>query len=391
MSIKIVKNLVPSSKYSIKCPYPMTPKFIIVHNTYNDASAVNEIAYMIRNDLTTSFHYAVDDIQAVQGIEENRNSWNAGDGTNGNGNRNGIAIEICYSKSGGERFIKAEQNAVLLIVDILKRYGWGVDKIKKHQDFSGKYCPHRTLDMGWNRFIAMVSDALAPKPAPIVYPFPEGTIVYPIEDVNLVKTAGYTDQTKYLLKKGTKSKVIKYHNVHGLYMALGNEAGEFYTSAWSREFAKFTTTPPVKSCEEICEEKVGQVASEYLLKLEEQQRASEGLKKDIENKDMGILQLQKTVEEKDKEIEHLKKEIETGTIQMGNIIGDYEAKIEELEKVNLNLRKKNDMLNVGSVFTWEQIMKYVNSQEMKGVWTALSSLFRGISDLLDRLRNKMSG
>lgn len=158
--IKIVKNLVPSSKYSIKSPYTMTPIGICVHNTANDASAVNEIAYMVRNDLQISFHYAVDDIQAVQGLPENRNGWHAGDG-NGAGNRKHIAIEICYSKSGGDRFIKAEQNAVLLIVDILKRYGWGIDKIKKHQDFSGKYCPHRTLDMGWQRFLNMVSKELA--------------------------------------------------------------------------------------------------------------------------------------------------------------------------------------------------------------------------------------
>lgn len=157
--VKIVKNLVPKEKYDIKCPYEMKPTRIVVHNTYNDASARDEIAYMIRNNNEVSFQYAVDDIEAVQGIEENRNSWNAGDG-NGKGNREGIAIEICYSKSGGEKFIKAEQNAVELIVDILKRYGWGIDKVTKHQDYNGKYCPHRTLDMGWDRFLKMIEDKL---------------------------------------------------------------------------------------------------------------------------------------------------------------------------------------------------------------------------------------
>jgi len=153
--MNIVKNLVPSNKYNIKCPYSMNPTRIVVHNTANDASAINEIAYMISNNNQVSFHYAVDDKQIVQGIPENRNSWNAGDG-NGKGNREGIAIEICYSKSGGERFTKAEQNAVKLIADILKRYGWGIDKVTKHQDYNGKYCPHRTLDLGWQRFINMI-------------------------------------------------------------------------------------------------------------------------------------------------------------------------------------------------------------------------------------------
>jgi N-acetylmuramoyl-L-alanine amidase CwlA len=160
--MNIVKNLVDESKYSIKCPYEMKPTRIVVHNTANDASAKNEVTYMKRNDYEKSFHYAVDDKQVVQAIPEYRNAWHSGDGGNGRGNREGIAIEICYSKSGGAKFDKAEQNAVELIVDILKRYGWGIDKVTKHQDYNGKYCPHRTLDLGWERFIKMVDTKLNP-------------------------------------------------------------------------------------------------------------------------------------------------------------------------------------------------------------------------------------
>lgn len=161
--MKITQNLVPESKYSIKCPYTMKPSRIVVHNTANDASAKNEISYMKNNNNEVSFHYAVDDVEAIQGIPENRNAWHAGDGANGKGNREGISIEICYSKSGGAKFTKAEENAVELIVDILKRYGWGIDKVTKHQDYSKKYCPHRTLDLGWDRFIKMIEAKLNPK------------------------------------------------------------------------------------------------------------------------------------------------------------------------------------------------------------------------------------
>ena len=154
--MEIIKNIVPSDKYDIKCPYGMSASRIVVHNTANDATARNEISYMIRNDNEISFHYAVDDKEIVQGIPENRTAWHSGDGENGKGNREGIAIEICYSKSGGDRFIQAEKNAVDLIADILKRYGWGVDRVTKHQDYNGKYCPHRTLDAGWDRFIKMI-------------------------------------------------------------------------------------------------------------------------------------------------------------------------------------------------------------------------------------------
>lgn len=76
--MEIRQMLVDKSKYDIKCPYSTTPKFIIVHNTENDASANNEISYMRNNNNEVSFHIAVDDKEAVQGIPFNRNSWNAG-------------------------------------------------------------------------------------------------------------------------------------------------------------------------------------------------------------------------------------------------------------------------------------------------------------------------
>lgn len=157
--VNIIKQLVPESKYGTKCPYEMTPTRIVVHNTANDATARNEISYMTNNNYETSFHYAVDDKEIVQGLPLNRNGWHASDG-NGKGNREGIAIEICYSKSGGDRFIKAEQNAVDLIVYLLKKYNWGIDRVTKHQDYTNKYCPHRTLDLGWDRFIKMIEDKL---------------------------------------------------------------------------------------------------------------------------------------------------------------------------------------------------------------------------------------
>lgn len=158
--MNIVKNLVSESKYSVKCPYSMTPEFIVVHNTANDATAQNEIKYMISNDNQVSFHFAVDDKEVIQGLPLDRNAWACGDGTNGSGNRKGIQVEICYSKSGGVRFENAEKNAAKFIAQLLKERGWGVDKVKKHQDFSNKYCPHRTLDKGWASFVNMIKDYL---------------------------------------------------------------------------------------------------------------------------------------------------------------------------------------------------------------------------------------
>ncbi len=160
----VTKVVMPQDKYSTKCPYSMKPEGITIHNTANDASAMSEISYMIRNNMKVSFHEAIDDYRVVQGIEHNKNAWHAGDG-HGFGNMKTIGIEICYSKSGGERFEKAERNAAERIAYLMKQYGWTLDNITDarhtigtHQNRSGKYCPHRTLDNGLERFYNMIRE-----------------------------------------------------------------------------------------------------------------------------------------------------------------------------------------------------------------------------------------
>lgn len=154
--VPIRENLLSSAKYDLKVPVESCAKdmkYIIVHNTANDASAANEVAYMIRNDSSTSFNAAVDDKEIVIGIPLSRGAFAAGQR---DGNAHGIHIEICYSLSGGTRFDKAEKNAAEYIAQLLKERKWDISHVKKHQDFDGKYCPHRTLDKGWQRFLNMV-------------------------------------------------------------------------------------------------------------------------------------------------------------------------------------------------------------------------------------------
>ena len=163
--MEIVKMLVPESKYSIKCPHSMNPEFIIIHNTANDASAMAEISYMIGNNKKVSFHCAIDNYRIVQGVPFDRNTWNATDGGNGTGNRKGIALEICYSKSGGERFEEAQKLAAEYTAYLLKKYNWGIDKVRKHEDFyPAKGCPHRTLSEGWQNFLNLVQSYMVDRP-----------------------------------------------------------------------------------------------------------------------------------------------------------------------------------------------------------------------------------
>lgn len=169
----LTQLLISSSKYGVKCPYTMTPKGICIHNTANDASARNEISYMQSNNNEVSFHIAVDDKEAIQGLPFDRNAWHAGDGGNGQGNRNYIAVEICYSKSGGSRFEAAEKRAAKEVAALLKKYGWGTDKIKDHRSFSGKNCPHRT---NMSNFIKLVQSELTGSSATATSPGATGSV-----------------------------------------------------------------------------------------------------------------------------------------------------------------------------------------------------------------------
>lgn len=172
--LKITENLCPADKFWLKATYPMQPIGVCIHNTANSATAMGEINYMLGNDQWTSFHYCVDENEAVHAIPLDRNSWHASDGDGGVGNRYYISIEIArsYVINGNEAvgeeiwrrdykalFEKAQENAAELTAIILHNFGWGKDlsRIKRHADFTNKYCPHRTMsEYGWDYFLNLV-------------------------------------------------------------------------------------------------------------------------------------------------------------------------------------------------------------------------------------------
>lgn len=148
MAYTIINNFIPESLYPLKAPYTMIPEYVTIHNTANDATAVNEAQYVHNNPANTSYHVAIDDKNAVQIIRFSRNGFHAGDGATGTGNRKSIGIEICYSKSGGQKYVDSEANAIEYIAHVLKQYRWGVDRVRWHRDWSGKNCPHRIFAEG---------------------------------------------------------------------------------------------------------------------------------------------------------------------------------------------------------------------------------------------------
>lgn len=155
---------VPAWNRGKKQTYSMNPEKIVVHNTYNSASAKAEASYMVGNANWTSFHSVVDENAVYECIPFNRNAWHCGATY---GNRHYIGVEIARSTASPELFMKAEDNGAKYIAGILKKYSWGIDRVVTHQMCSGKYCPHKTLDLGWNRFVNKVRMYLGFKVQPM--------------------------------------------------------------------------------------------------------------------------------------------------------------------------------------------------------------------------------
>lgn len=152
------------------CIY-MDPEYITIHSTANTASAKNERAYLTNpsNNRTASYHIVIDEKEAIECLPLNEVGWHAGDGSKGTGNRKSIGIEI---SEGGNR-AETIKNAVSLVAKMLHERKWGVDKLRRHYDWSKKVCPRIMSNnswQGWEDFKTSVQKELyaLSKPANLV-------------------------------------------------------------------------------------------------------------------------------------------------------------------------------------------------------------------------------
>jgi len=159
----IIDHIPRSTPHNRRPGQVMTPQYITIHSTGNPSStARNERGWLTNpsNTRTASWHIVVDEKEAIEAIPLNEVAWHAGDGGSGTGNRKSIGIEICES---GDRQ-RTLQNAVKLVSKLLKERGWGVDRLRRHFDWSGKICP-RIMQQnnwaGWEQFKKDVARELA--------------------------------------------------------------------------------------------------------------------------------------------------------------------------------------------------------------------------------------
>lgn len=196
MSYSLLRQIIPAG--NTNHPHKTMGKisYITIHctDTYGTGATARASANYLTNNsqgAQASWHYTVDDLQAVQSFEDTQECWHAGDGTSGEGNSTSIAIEIStnwgFAAKGQTvpgiktweqvtaaqraeaeiKFKKACDNAAQLTADLLKKHGLGTERVVQHNHWksakypTGKNCPYalrqELLGTSWDWFVNLVT------------------------------------------------------------------------------------------------------------------------------------------------------------------------------------------------------------------------------------------
>ena len=153
-TMNIIKMLTKKNCY----PGQNKPAYVVIHETDNWSKGADAKAHataMKNGNLAGTVHYYVDSKSVYQTLAHEDGAWAVGDGKGKYGitNRNSINIEICVNPETD--YYKAVDKAEQLAAFLLKQYGWGTDRLKRHYDASRKHCPRRIIDEDlWDKFKA---------------------------------------------------------------------------------------------------------------------------------------------------------------------------------------------------------------------------------------------
>ena len=216
-SATVVVDILPKGKVIPNTK--IVPKTITVHNTGNvGAPAKNNHNYMKNcnknGDRIASWHITVDDTHIYQAQSTNYKCYHAG---NAKGNNESIGIEICMFNDK-ERQRKCYENAIALIKILLKYYGWGIDKVVRHKDYSGKHCPSWLIEgkfgYTWDWFKQQLKGDVAPQP-----PTNENTNNFIVkiicDELNIRKGPGTNYDKVGVVKKGGAYTIVEVNNNWG--------------------------------------------------------------------------------------------------------------------------------------------------------------------------------
>ena len=170
MAYKYVVNHIPKTLNGVKNrkrpANAMNWEYITVHNTGNPKSnAYGERGWLTNKynlSSSTSYHLVVDENTAIECIPLWENAWHAGDGVEGTGNRKSVGIEVCESGDLQKTIANVQYLIAYMINEKSKRdgkYYTAKQLVRKHQDWSNKYCPRLLIPM-WDKFVDGIQTVL---------------------------------------------------------------------------------------------------------------------------------------------------------------------------------------------------------------------------------------
>ncbi|MGG0718658.1 peptidoglycan-binding protein [Robertmurraya massiliosenegalensis] len=153
----VSQNVINKRSYGYGNPV----NYITIHQTGNTNKGANAQAHANiqskLNQRSASWHYQVDDKEAIQSFEDGVKCWHATDGK-GPGNTTSVAIEICINSDGDYK--KAVENAAELTKYLMDKHNLSIKDIKQHHDWYNKNCPAQLRagykGITWSDFLGMV-------------------------------------------------------------------------------------------------------------------------------------------------------------------------------------------------------------------------------------------
>lgn len=142
------------------------PKYIVIHETDNyakEAGAKRHAQAQAAGHLDTSVHYYAGSDGIYEAAAHTDGTFSVGREYGGNHsvkdatNYNTINIEICVNEDGD--YAKARQNAIELVKYLIQTTGIPEDRVIRHFDAKGKYCPRKMMDNPalWEDFKAQIT------------------------------------------------------------------------------------------------------------------------------------------------------------------------------------------------------------------------------------------
>lgn len=216
MTLKI-KQMLAIPRTGVNCFGGGNPrKYITIHQTGNTARGADAYmhAKLQQNGWGASWHYSVDDHEAIQSFKHDIKCWHSSDGT-GPGNTQSIAIEICINADGN--YVQAVKNGAELTAYLMKKENIPLKNIRQHHDWDivhRKNCPAQIRagkdGINWNKFLQMVETELSKL---------KGT--KPSKPLKASSSGTSTGNTLYLPKEADTWRIYR---VGGPY-TKGNEIG----------------------------------------------------------------------------------------------------------------------------------------------------------------------